>query len=118
MEFLLHCLSDILSITCRVEQKKRGKVKRKFLPGCSQPQPAMPGWCLAKQSFFLHKYVQSWPKKCVIGCVILPAGAVARSRNLGQTFLANSVCGQFWLEKTVDHISDMQCSTKVRLLFL
>ena len=35
--------------------------------------------------------VQSWPKKCVLGCVIPPAGAVARSRNLGQTFLANSV---------------------------
>ena len=30
-------------------------------------------------------------KKCVLGCVIPPAGAVARSGNLGQTFLANSV---------------------------
>ena len=28
-------------------------VERKFLPGCSQPQPATPGWCLAK----LHKPV-------------------------------------------------------------
>ena len=35
--------------------------------------------------------LQSWPKKCVLCCVILPAGAVARSGNLGQTFLANSV---------------------------
>ena len=35
--------------------------------------------------------VQSWPKKFVLGCVIPPAGAVARSLNLGQTFLANSV---------------------------
>ena len=33
--------------------------------------------------------IQSWPK--VLGCVILPAGAVARSRNIGQTFLVNSV---------------------------
>ena len=40
---------------------------------------------------FLHDSVQSWSKKFVLGCVILPAGAVARSRNLGQTFLANSV---------------------------
>ena len=29
---------------------------------------------------------QSWPKKIVLGCVIPPAGAVARSRNLGQFF--------------------------------
>ena len=28
-------------------------------------------------------------KKRALGCVIPPAGAVARSRNLGQTFLAN-----------------------------
>ena len=35
--------------------------------------------------------IQSWPNKFVLGCVIPPAGAVARSRNLGQTFLANSV---------------------------
>ena len=35
--------------------------------------------------------LQSWPKKFVLGCVILPTSAVARSRNLGQTFLANSV---------------------------
>ena len=30
--------------------------------------------------------VQSWPKKFVLGCVIPPAGVVARSRNLGHTF--------------------------------
>ena len=36
----------------RVEQKKWSQVERKFLPGCSQPQPATPGWCLAKQFFF------------------------------------------------------------------
>ena len=35
--------------------------------------------------------VQSWPNKFVLGCVIPPADAVARSRNPGQTFLANSV---------------------------
>ena len=35
--------------------------------------------------------IQRWPKKCVLGCVIPPAGAVARLRNLGRTFLANSV---------------------------
>ena len=42
--------------------------------------------------------LQSWPKKFVLGCVIPPAGAVARSRNLGQTFLANSVhlAVDFW----------------------
>ena len=39
----------------------------------------------------LGGYVQSLPKKCVVVCVILPAGAVARSHNLGPTFLANSV---------------------------
>ena len=27
-------------------------------------------------------YVQSWPKKFVLGCVIPPAGTVVRSRNL------------------------------------
>ena len=36
----------------RVEQKKWRYIERMFLPGCSQPQPAMPGWCLAKQSLF------------------------------------------------------------------
>ena len=30
-------------------------------------------------------------KKVVLGCVIPPAGAVVRSRNLRQTFMANSV---------------------------
>ena len=34
----------------------------------------------------MKKRVQSWPKKCVLGCVIPPAGAEARSRNLGHTF--------------------------------
>ena len=38
--------------TYRVEQKKWKQVERNFLPGCSQPQPAMPGWWLAKQSLF------------------------------------------------------------------
>ena len=33
-------------------------------------------------------------KKNVLGCVILPAGAVARSRNLGKSFLAFSVCAK------------------------
>ena len=37
--------------------------------------------------------IQSWPKKFVLGCVIPPSIAVARSRTLGQTFLANSVQG-------------------------
>ena len=35
--------------------------------------------------------LQSCPKKFVLGYVILPAGAVARSHNLRQTFFANSV---------------------------
>ena len=35
--------------------------------------------------------LQSWPKKVVLGCVIPPVGAVARSRNLGQTILPNSI---------------------------
>ena len=35
--------------------------------------------------------IQSRPKKFVLGCVIPTAGSLARSRNLGQTFLANSV---------------------------
>ena len=36
----------------RVEQKKWSYVERKFLPGCIQPKPATPGWCLAKQFLF------------------------------------------------------------------
>ena len=41
---------------------------------------------LLREKYALYRSVQSWPKKFVLGCVILPAGAVARSRNLGQTF--------------------------------
>ena len=33
-----------------------------------------------------HEILQSWPKKFVLGCVIPPAGTVARSCNLGLTF--------------------------------
>ena len=36
-------------------------------------------------------HLQSWPKKIVLGCVISPLCQQAESRNLGQTFLANSV---------------------------
>ena len=36
-------------------------------------------------------YHTEMAKKCVLGCVILPVAALARSRNLGQTLLANSV---------------------------
>ena len=36
-------------------------------------------------------YVQSWPKKFVLSCVISPLRQQAESRNLGHTFLANSV---------------------------
>ena len=32
------------------EQKSSCQAGRKFQPGCSQPQPATPEWCLAKQS--------------------------------------------------------------------
>ena len=39
-------------------------------------------------------YYTELAKKLVLGCVIPPAGAVAQSRNLGQTFLANSVLTQ------------------------
>ena len=35
--------------------------------------------------------VQRWPKKCILGCVISPLRQQAESRNLGQTFLANSL---------------------------
>ena len=42
-----------------------------------------------KQS--MYKLIQSWPKKFVLGCVISPLRQQAESRNLGQTFLANSV---------------------------
>ena len=35
--------------------------------------------------------IQSWPKKCVLGCVIPPPSVGANSRNLGQTLLAISV---------------------------
>ena len=35
--------------------------------------------------------VQTWPKKFVVGCVVPPAGALARSRNQAQPFLATSV---------------------------
>ena len=37
------------------------------------------------------KIYRDGQKKYVLGCVIPPAGAVAISRNLGQTVLANSV---------------------------
>ena len=47
-------------------------------------------WFLSKKSRKVTQ-VQSWPKKFVLGCVIPPAGVVARSRNLGHTFLAHSV---------------------------
>ena len=40
--------------------------------------------------------LQSWPKKFFLGCVIPPAGAVARSRNLGQTLFANSVVARMF----------------------
>ena len=33
-------------------------------------------------------YLRSWPKKCVLGCVIPPLPVGASSRNLGHTFLA------------------------------
>ena len=36
-------------------------------------------------------HIQSWPKKFVLGCVISPLLRQAESRNLGHTFLANSV---------------------------
>ena len=35
--------------------------------------------------------LQSWQKKCVLGCVISPLCQQAESRNLGHTFFANSV---------------------------
>ena len=42
--------------------------------------------------FYLKVTIQIWPKKFVLGCAIPPAGAVARSRNLGHNlFFANSV---------------------------
>ena len=34
----------------RVEQKSWCQVQRMVLPSHSQPRPAMPGWCLTKQS--------------------------------------------------------------------
>ena len=37
------------------------------------------------------RQLQSWPNKFVLGCVISPLRQQAESRNLGQTFLANSV---------------------------
>ena len=46
----------------RVEQKKWRQVERKFQPGCSQPQPAMPGSCLAKQSLFSAQLCITWTK--------------------------------------------------------
>ena len=42
-------------------------------------------------SWFSLTDIQGWPKKCVLGCVLPRAGTVARSSNLRQTFLANSV---------------------------
>ena len=36
-------------------------------------------------------YLQRCPKKFVLGCVNLPPQSEAESRNLGHTFLANSV---------------------------
>ena len=39
----------------------------------------------------LAETLQSWPKKCVLGCAILLLCQQAESRNLGHTFFANSV---------------------------
>ena len=39
----------------------------------------------------MNNPVQRWPKKFVLGCVISPLCQQAQSRNLGHTFLANSV---------------------------
>ena len=54
----------------RVGQNKWRKVERKFLPGCSQPQPTTPGWCLAKQSLFLNKPVQPSSLECFLKILI------------------------------------------------
>ena len=42
-------------------------------------------------NYFTRCCLQSWPKRFVIGCVISPLSQQAESRNLGHTFLANSV---------------------------
>ena len=53
--------------------------------------------------------VQRWPKKCVLGCVIPPPGAGARSINLGQTFLANFVVLEFGFEGFDSWSGPRQC---------
>ena len=50
----------LLESLYRVEQKSWCPVARKFLPNHSQPRPAMPGWCLAKQLFFQHNTLYSF----------------------------------------------------------
>ena len=60
--------------------------------------------------------LQSWPKKFVLGCV---AGAVARSRNLGQTFLANSVYGNFIVNISIATVNSVNLlpRTSLSLIF-
>ena len=63
----------------------------------------------------LLSHIQSWPKKFVLGCVIPPAGAVARSRNLGQTFSANS--SFLHLEFLAFSYTAWTCCSKVGAIF-
>ena len=70
--------------------------------------------CLLKErpvvqtcSGLLGSRLQSWSKKCVLGCVNSPLRQQAESRNLGQTFLANSVNWRRHLRRGPGQVSNI-----------
>ena len=58
--FYLCCKVILELLIYRVVQKSWRQVARIFLASCSEPQPAMPGWYLAKQSLFSAKPCTIW----------------------------------------------------------
>ena len=54
---IIYFIIGPLSIFYRVVQKSWCQVARKVQPSNSQPRPAMPGWCLSKQSLFTYNAV-------------------------------------------------------------
>ena len=87
------------------EHISRGALSRKsiLLPDFRHSCQSLQSVILSDGEFIFHRGVSVFPQglkelviNCVtiefaLGCVIPPAGAVTRSRNLGHTFLANSV---------------------------
>ena len=59
--------------------------------GCPNTVTISGKHCNKVHTGFRNPPIQSWPKKCVLGCMISPLRQQAELRNLGHTFLANSV---------------------------